>query len=323
MLVPNVVARALARAGRAYTLHSPFSVGKRGIIAGRSIFRLCDWHRIQTEVPTLVGTRMQIHFPDMIQKGIYFCGVWEPTISAFIRDSLSEGDVFVDVGANIGYHTCLAAKKVGEAGEVHAIEASPDIARTLERNLRLNGANRVQIHKVAILDEAREVTLFTGPESALGISSVFPDDAQGGARGRSVAVSALPLHQVVDEETLYGARLIKVDVEGAEWPVFCGIRDRLDRFGDSTEWIFEVTPAAIAERGGSVTEMLATFANAGFKAYALENRYDIDWYVRSARRLLAATPRGLVRPLPRDPAAAGQFDVLFTRHSYPAGLSDV
>ena len=76
----------------------------------------------------------------MIQRGIYFCGVWEPAITSFVRQTLQAGDVFVDIGANIGYYSCLAAKLTGSTGRVHAIEASPTICTILEENLRINQA---------------------------------------------------------------------------------------------------------------------------------------------------------------------------------------
>ena len=56
---------------------------------------------------------------------------------------IEEGDVVVDVGANIGYFTCLFGKRVGSSGMVHAFEPDRDNANVLEGNVRLNGLSNV------------------------------------------------------------------------------------------------------------------------------------------------------------------------------------
>jgi FkbM family methyltransferase len=252
----------------------------------------------------------------MIQKSIFFCGVWEPAISAFIRHSLTAGDTFIDVGANIGFHSCLAARRVGPEGRVHAVEASPRLCNVLQKNVSLNHAHNVRIHNVAVMDVVGTVRLFMGPESALGVSSVTPEAAPDRRRNQDVEVAAQPLHHTIAPETLFAARLIKIDVEGAEWPVFRGIAPQLEHFGEDTEWILEITPASVRALGGTVHEMIATFLRAGFSAYSLENPYDIDWYVRRSRAILDEQPASLVRPLPDNLDTAPQTDVLFSRRRY-------
>ena len=58
-------------------------------------------------------------------------GVWEPVLSEFILRHVQDGDVCVDVGANVGYFSLLFAQRVGASGKVIAIEAAPDTARRL------------------------------------------------------------------------------------------------------------------------------------------------------------------------------------------------
>ncbi len=66
-------------------------------------------------------------------------GVWEPNLSNFIVSRLRHGDTFVDVGANIGYYTLLAARCVGREGAVVAIEPLPTALGELRRNTEING----------------------------------------------------------------------------------------------------------------------------------------------------------------------------------------
>ena len=61
-------------------------------------------------------------FDTHIKKHIYFQGYFEWAETNFIRSILKPGQTFVDVGANIGWHTLLAARSVGETGRVLAFE---------------------------------------------------------------------------------------------------------------------------------------------------------------------------------------------------------
>ena len=92
------------------------------------------WRPFETTARTREGLRMQIRCPDQIQERIYLFGIWEPAITRFVKGRLKPGDLFVDIGANVGYYSLLAAKLVGSEGQVIAIEASPTIARKLEQN---------------------------------------------------------------------------------------------------------------------------------------------------------------------------------------------
>ena len=63
---------------------------------------------------------------------------------------LKPGDHFIDVGANIGYFSLLAAAVVGSAGRVSAFEASPITRQALVRNIALNGLqDHVTVHETA------------------------------------------------------------------------------------------------------------------------------------------------------------------------------
>ena len=70
-------------------------------------------------------------------------GVWEPYETSLVLRLLQPGDVFVDVGANIGYFSVLAASLVGDAGKVFAFEPDPDNFQLLCANAELNGLDEL------------------------------------------------------------------------------------------------------------------------------------------------------------------------------------
>src|SRR4051794_26991463 len=91
---------------RAWIRYAPSSFGKRWLWAR------C-WRHYAFRSRTIFGAKITGDTADLIQRYIYFFGVWEPDITAWLRSALKPGDCFVDVGANIGYYTLLASQVVG------------------------------------------------------------------------------------------------------------------------------------------------------------------------------------------------------------------
>ncbi|MBS4729544.1 FkbM family methyltransferase [Mycobacterium sp. SM1] len=147
-------------------------------------------------------------------------GVWEPALSEFILRHVQEGDVCVDVGANIGYFALLCAQREGPAGKVIAIEAAPHTAQRLRANLALNGvAGIVDVIEAACAAQQGELTFYLHPHND-GWSQLSPP-----TRGRyrfmmgktwipvTVAADTLPSIVGADAQRV---SLIRLDIEGAE-----------------------------------------------------------------------------------------------------------
>jgi len=93
---------------------------------------------------TRFGTILAGNTLDHVQRSVFYFGEWEPNVSRYVADRLRPGDVFVDVGADIGYYSLLASTIVGPSGKVVAIEASPKVHGLLVDNLRRNGVDNVE-----------------------------------------------------------------------------------------------------------------------------------------------------------------------------------
>jgi FkbM family methyltransferase len=314
-LTPYPAAVFLAHAGRLYVTHAPIKRGKKSILGGRSVWHLCDWHAVEITVATRVGTRHKIRFPDLIQKTIFYFGVWEPAITAFVRHRLSPGDVFIDVGANIGYYTCMASNLVGPTGRVHAIEALPGIHQTLLENLSLNRATNVKAYNCAAYDRETTLRIFHGKPANIGQATSYEGNAIHEGMSEVSDVLAKPLSQIVDPAELYKAKLVKIDVEGAEWFVINGVKDHLCKFSPETEWLMELDPAAVCAQGGKLDVLLKWFEDAGYGAYTVENRYGADWYVDESNSYFNRSLRELVSAAPSD-LAANQRDLIFSKTHY-------
>lgn len=91
-------------------------------------------------------------------------------------------------------------------------------------------------------------------------------------------MKARPLPDIVGVDNLLRARLIKIDVEGAEGSVIGGLTDLLPRFCDSTEWVFELNPDALVDQGMDTASILNCFRGAGYKLFRIENDYSDETY---------------------------------------------
>lgn len=272
-MTKDILARVAIAVLRPYVRYFPIRAGKKWVF--ETIVRpYLSWRsfRFRPICLTRNRARMELRLPDLVQSQIFFFGIWEPHITAFINDRLSAGSMFVDVGANVGYYTLLAAQIVGDHGHVFAIEASPSIFRQLQRNLDLNAFQKlhnVTLYNVAVSDSEGTLKVFLNDDSNLGASSTIPLIAHTRDQRFEAEVPARTLSAIVGRERLLNARMIKIDVEGAEALVIRGILDLLGSFSERTEWIFEVTFCAAIDEGSSVANLLDGFRDAGYNLYRI------------------------------------------------------
>ena len=262
------VTRLLIPLARAYVRYAPFAAGKRWFWT-RVVDPYFAWSPRGFVASTVFGSRIAGNTRDILQQYIYYFGVWEPHLTRWMRQRLAPGDTFVDVGANIGYYALLASNLVGDSGRVVALEASPKIFYALQGNLARNRVQNVRAVNMAVSDSKGVVRLFRGPESNSGRTTIreefgFEFECE---------VDAAPLSAVLHPEEMQNARLIKIDVEGAEWSVAAGMGPLLSSGRTDLEIIVEINPEALAQQGKRPEDLLRIFARAGFHAYSIENDY--------------------------------------------------
>ncbi len=156
---------------------------------------------------------------------------FEPAETRFIEAQLARAAVFVDIGANIGFYTCLARKA---GARVIAVEASRDNVECLLFNLMANGWSDVEVVPAGLADRYGIATLHGGGTGA----SLLPEWAgAAAASGRSIPLTTLDA--VMGHRFSGQPLLIKVDVEGAELGVLRGATEVLQR-KPRPVWLLEI-----------------------------------------------------------------------------------
>lgn len=152
---------------------------------------------------------------------------WEPGESAFFASRLHEGDTVLDIGANIGWFTLLAAKHVGSTGIIHAFEPRPTTYNMLAKTIALNGLRScVHLWEYALSDEAGELSINWGTNTDNPGGAFVTRDGLRQPGIESARVRAVRLDDLLPD---IAPDIIKIDVEGAEPLVFAGAANALKR----------------------------------------------------------------------------------------------
>jgi FkbM family methyltransferase len=247
------------------------------------------------------GSSFSCSTDDVIPRRIYEFGVWEPFVSAVAIALLKPGDTFIDVGANVGYYSVVAASVVGRAGLVVAIEPMAEARAQLERHLSMNGADSARVIAAAVAPTAGEISLYRGPGDNLGRSTTIQVDDLSFVG----TVPAAPLAKLVGLETLKSVSLMKIDIEGDELTLLRSLLDDCPDIASHCDILVELTPKYTELRTEPLGEIWRSLHDAGYFVYQIPNGYDVDFYLHAMEQTSFTAPRLEAPP-------AGQTDVLLT-----------
>lgn len=195
--------------------------------AFRTILSLVDQKRNPTpfsvrlaandvRVVDYAGVKIAVDLAEPVISRYIESGQYETYMVSFFQKVLRPGMTMIDIGANIGLFSLLAAKLVGETGRVYSIEASGENARLLLYSARINGFKNIRLFPVAVGD----VNGYTLYQSHIGANGALLTNPGKGVEFSSEAILH-PACQVVpmmllDSLVTGPVDVIKLDIEGAE-----------------------------------------------------------------------------------------------------------
>ena len=223
-----------------------------------------DWSFVSELQP---GLKIRLHGDSELCYLIY-CRHFESNEREFLNRFLRPGDVFVDVGANIGLFTLIAAERAGPEGKVLAFEPTAKTFGRLVENVRLNELSNVECLKLALSDSRGHLQL-TQCSDGYDAWNSLARPVIGGSLQTS-QIEAVDWDQFARERGLLGSiTMMKIDVEGWEARVLEGGKEFFAR-SDAPMLQVEFTDEAAEAAGSSCHALYDCLEGYGYKMFVYD-----------------------------------------------------
>lgn len=194
-------------------------------------------------------------------------------VDAILR-ALAGGGNFIDVGANFGYMSILAARFVGSRGTVFSFEPSPREFDKLMKHIRLNHLDNVVPFPVGVGTVSGKQVLYLANPGNPGMNSRYGITRTSG----TVEAGFVPVHEVLSPDALQGTRVVKIDVEGDEMSVLRGFSESMQHLQRAT-FIVEISRTYLAKAGAAPEDIYDFFRSRSFEpqsARAVREAFQYD-----------------------------------------------
>lgn len=210
------------------------------------------------------GIRWSLDLSEGIDFSIYLIGAFEWSTALTLDKLVKPGDIIFDIGANIGAHTLPMARTAGNEGRVFAFEPTAFAFQKLGKNLSLNPdlSFRVELCQTMLTNDpsaaVREEIYSSWP---LRASEGHHPKHQGQLTATAGAVTDT-IDSFVERKRISRLDLIKIDVDGDEYPVLNGGMETLRRLRPTI--LLELAPWVHAEQGNSFPAMIGLLDELGY-----------------------------------------------------------
>ncbi|MFZ5970656.1 MAG: FkbM family methyltransferase [Bacteroidota bacterium] len=202
------------------------------LLAPLTGFQLPPSGIIKIELTERRSFRMATNQTSYVTNKLYYEGAQAFEYTHIFERLITQCRTFVDVGANTGYYSLLAA--TSGPTQVYAFEPSPGPLYYLRLNVNLNHFSRqIRVFDVALSDEQGSLTFYSTVNEKYnlehhlgGIGSLIPSRKNQ----KPIKVSSIKLDQFVEEEKMNYVDLIKIDTEGSEHLILKGATETIKKY---------------------------------------------------------------------------------------------
>ena len=171
------------------------------------------------------GFKLQLKLDDWIQENIFFLGEYEKAELKVLATHLKPGEVFLDLGANLGVFTLHASKIVGKSGKVISFEPFSTNHNALGEHIKINNLLNVKIEKLAVGSESGSITLYLD-ESEENLGMVTANYVENAVVEKVEVVS---IDSYLEAHPIHSVDFIKIDIEGFEYATLLGLENTLKK----------------------------------------------------------------------------------------------
>lgn len=212
------------------------------------------------------GATIVLNQKDPVVSGAIAFGVYEKAETAFFCSVCRPGMTFIDIGANIGYYSALASRRIGPSGQIVALEPDPESFRYLKQNIVANLAPTVFCIQKAAAAESGTLRLYVNRENR-GDNRLYPNDLCDS----SYQVEVSTVDAMLEDCGVERVDLVKMDVQGFEGHVLSGMKQTIQR-SNSLILLTEFWPFGLRSAGTSPEDLLVELEQAGLRLYELTDK---------------------------------------------------
>ena len=185
---------------------------------------------IRTVIPVLnkkYGINMLVNTKDLIGWNLFFFGEYEKDTNRILERFVSNEDIVIEAGANIGSETLLLGKLCPK-GKVYAFEPAPQVYGYLQFNIGLNHLLNIHSYQMALGEKEKDIEFYLLPEH-------FPNQGMSSKirhtqAEKKIIVRQTTINRFVEEHNIQRLELIKMDIQGAEYSVLEGAENVIRKF---------------------------------------------------------------------------------------------
>ena len=225
--------------------------------------RFVGAHHYIATITIRPGILITLHLDDHIDNIIWWNGYYEKNPTRLFLDLLNPDDIVIDVGANIGYYSILAASRIGRGGKVYAFEPVSSIYRRLLANV--GSFNAIQAQREACGNTTGKINMYVADDTCSSGSRIS-QPIEGHELKRIEEVSMVRLDDAISEKT--GVSVMKIDVEGYEPHVLAGASE-LIRSNPQIKIFIEVDDSLLRGAGSSPEKVFAQMAEFGLQPWRI------------------------------------------------------
>jgi FkbM family methyltransferase len=288
----------------------PIPKGQKWALSGKIADRLESASSPRKIVRMAEGFKMSLDLSESYERRMYYSGLYATYLTRLFKRLVEPGDTVIDGGANIGYFSLLAAKRLGKHGTVHAFEPIPHTFEVLNENIRLNGFSNIHAKQRALTRNAGELRfeIPTDVYSGKSLGRLATTALLGS--GSQLTVPACTLDEYAALSDINSIKLVKLDVEGSEVEAIAGMQHLLS-YHRISYLICELATTLLDKMGISYSAMQAALKEHGYRCYYI-NCY--IGYTRMEHLHLVAIP---FEDKPVEPGDYLYGDYLFVAPGMP------
>lgn len=219
-------------------------------------------------VDNVLGNRMFVDEEDTLELSKN--RIYEPSGTIFCQKNVKEGNIVLDVGANMGYYTLIFANKVGDYGHVFAFEPEPQNCELLRKNVKINGYKNVTISKKAVSNVTGKGKLFINTYNKANHRIYDSCDGK-----KFIEIDTIRLDDYFSE---FNQKIdfVKIDIEGSEYYALKGMEALLRRNSPNVVIMTEFWPKGLLLSGIEPYQYIELISDIGLEIYKIDTLNKMD-----------------------------------------------